>query len=305
MNASPGASSPLLEEIVELEAGAKALATLAPLRSESTRPGIQCLELEQLLRLVAVLVPGKRLVALQHATRSLAEGAPTHERWASAVRDDDESVRCALYVGPRAANTPVAFEARVRFADAPPAQPALPLLDRRLLERVRGRDAAALYEAKDANDDFFNARNILWAARISSGHLMGAVRARGGGECADGGRTLLPDAALEGVLQLSRWLWYAFGGERSHVTGFASARWYRLPRFDETLLAQVRLRGATSGQPVMDAQVVGDVRDVLLEVSGLRLSPLRAVRPPNAPVRPAWLRFVRDLEPRSFAGADR
>ncbi len=186
-----------------------------------------------------------------------------------------------------------AVSAELFLAEARPLAPRLQDFETWSLERRQpSYNAGALYgELEDSPEAL---RVVRWAHLIELGHLVGAMSCAEFAWPTDGSAASLQSAppVIEGLIQMSQWLWYALAGQKGALRGIDEARWYRLPHKDELIVCHVRARGRVRGLASFDATAFGDDRQPLVELKGLCLLPEAGA---SDGLRLGWQRFLRAL----------
>jgi len=198
--------------------------------------------------------------------------------------DSDILLRVLAEAGPVLTATASVRDAR---GQPPPGDPGR-------LTPLEGANAEALYDLDVAPSASQPATpRILRSVRqVRSGRLDGALEYPSASALPGGllvGHT--GPVAIEGMLQLARWTWYAFAGDRSLVEGFERLTWFRLPRPGERIRLEATLRGTRAELPCLDVLARTHHGGPLAQLTGLRLVPLEPYRDAFRP-RAHWQRFL-------------
>lgn len=191
-------------------------------------------------------------------------------------------------------------EARIKLEDAYPLAPVV----------VARAERLAAYETHNADEVYAAAQPLLgevspqlrvlrWTRMPGHGRLWGEIRHRDHTlGVSTGGRLLAAPIALHGALQLAGWLWCALSGERATVAEILRLRQFRMPRREERLLAEVRLRGQVEEKVCLDGMIFGADNLPVLEIQNIRMISTSLVQPEvpaalsSGRIRNEWRNFV-------------
>lgn len=239
--------------------------------------------LESLAAYVAQQCPERLLSGLEQVSL-VGRGA---QRDASRMRVEQLSgdgsrlrLRMLTDAGPLITATAILGDARL---SAPPRSGPGPA-------RLHGANAALLYALdEERSQPTAPVRRVLSGVRQLRPASLDAELDYPGGAGAQAGHS--GPLAIEGMLQLARWTWFAIAGDRSVPDGFERLTWFRLPRPGELLRLTARLKGTRAELPCLDVEARSGGGALLLQLQGVRLLPLaigdRASRSPAH-----WQRFL-------------
>ena len=268
------------------------ISLLQPLLQNERLPAGIIVEL--LAQAAARTAPDRTLIALRDLE---LEDAPVSSEDVAFVstRGQPGDLEATLLAGAKDATRPLAravLDLQHRYPP-PPTKAAEAFA---LRDEARRCDARTLYESESENPVVAaeSLRVVQWVRLAGMGRLVGEVSSRAPAfDLSEGEHPRSAPAALEGMLQLAKWLWYAFSGEGARAVSVRELRFYRLPRVAEPLHVEARLRGNSRGLPSLDVSAWDLAGVPMLKMKELRLRSRSLVPEGTSVPRLAWQAFGR------------
>jgi hypothetical protein len=243
--------------------------------------------LEWLVRAASGRRPGRVVVALEDVI--LQPGAASTPE----VRFEDPG--SPDFLGASAIDASGQLRATLRFANTHPAPAAAP--GPREVPELSGPENAPLLYAREQERVFEASPPWQVLSRVrweGLGQLCAELTHASSVMPAAMGSQQAAPATVEGLVQLARWLWYAFAGEASEPARLDALLLLRLPRSGEDLRATARLTGSCEGRPCIELSATTPDGSPLVAIRRLQLLP-RPLPDAGAMPRTGWQAFMRSV----------